>query len=147
MPFINPENGYLTVINLFWTDHEEKQDRLVSEMRKVVNSAAFTGWISSTVHAGVDKLGTANFIQWRGQEDLEARYAGEEFKHRTIPIFVEITTSARLLQTEVAFSQRHPRLGPVTEISPDRDDYTVIEILGVAPEDQRDMIASVESAH
>lgn len=147
MPFINPENGYLTVINLFWTDQAEKQDRLVSEMRAVVNSAAFPGWISSTVHAGVDKLGTANFIQWRGQEDLETRYAGEEFKHRTIPIFVEITTSARLLQTEVALSQRHPRLGSVTEISPDRDDYTVIDILGVAPEDQRDMIASVGSAH
>lgn len=146
MPFISPENGYLTVINLFRTDTPEKQDRLVQEMRAIVDTAAFPGWISSTVHEGQDKLGTANFIQWRGKEDLEARYAGDVFKHRTIPVFGEIATSAKLLQTEVVLSLRHPALGEVTEISPDRDDYTVIEILDVAPEDQDDLIATAGSA-
>jgi heme-degrading monooxygenase HmoA len=147
MPIISPENGYLTVINLFWTDRPERQNRLIEEMRAIVNTAAFPGWVSSTVHSGQDKLGTANFIQWRGREDLEARYDGEEFKHRTIPIFVEITTSSRLLQTEVELAQRHPSLGDVTEISPDRDDYTVLEIFDVAPEDQRGMIEAIGESH
>ncbi len=147
MPFISPDYGYLTVINLFRTDTPERQDRLVSEMRAIVDTAAFPGWISSTVHRGQDKLGTANFIQWRGKEDLEARYAGEEFKHRTIPVFVEITTWSKLLQTEVELSQRHPALDGVTEISPDRDDYTVIEILDVAPEHQSGLIAAIGSGH
>jgi heme-degrading monooxygenase HmoA len=147
MPFINPENGYLTVINLFKTDTPDRLDRLVSEMQAIVDTAAFPGWISSTVHRGQEKLGTANFIQWQGRQDLESRYAGDEFKHRTVPVFTEITTFVRLMQTEVELSQRHPSLGAITEISPDRDDYTVIEILGVEPQSQDDLIATLGAAH
>lgn len=147
MPFISPEYGYLTVINLFKTDTDRKRDRLVQEMRAIVDTAAFPGWVSSTVHRGEDRLGTANFIQWRSREDLESRYDGEVFRHRTMPVFLEITTSARLMQTEVEFAERHPALGEVTEISPDRDDYTVLEILDVAEKDQNELITTVASAH
>lgn len=147
MPFISPEAGYLTVINLFKTDAPQRVDRLVNEMRAIVDTAAFPGWVSSTVHRGQDRMGTANFIQWRGKEDLDSRYAGEEFKHRTVPVFAEITTFVRLMQTEVELAQRHPSLGGLTEISPDRDDYTVIEILGVTPDDQDELIATLGSAH
>src|SRR3982074_3000711 len=143
MPVISPDSGYLTVINLFTTDTPGNQDRLLAEMREIVDAAAYPGWISSTVHSGQDKLGTANFIQWRGRDDLEARYAGEVFKHRTLPLFHEITTSIKLLQTEVAFTQRRPSLGDATEISPERDDYTVIEVFGVEPEDQDDLVAAL----
>lgn len=146
MPFISPENGYLTVINWFRTDTPDNRDRLVHEMRKVVDSADFPGWVSSTVHRGQDKLGTLNFIQWRAREDLEARYSGDAFKHRDMPVFLEIITDAKLLQTEVELAHRHPSLGGVTEISPDRDDYTVVEILGMDPENQGDMIANLEAA-
>ncbi|RSM81654.1 antibiotic biosynthesis monooxygenase [Kibdelosporangium aridum] len=147
MPFINPENGYLTVINLFKTDQSPRVDRLVTEMKSLVNTAAFPGWISSTVHKGQDKYGTLNFIQWRGKQDLEARYDTSEFKHHTIPVFNQIATFVRLMQTEVELGQRHPSLGDVTEISPDRDDYTVIEILGVQPREQTDLISTIGSAH
>lgn len=147
MPFIDPEGGYLTVINLFKTDTAERVDRLVGEMRAIVDTADYPGWISSTVHRGLAEPGTANFIQWRGKQDLESRYAGDEFKHRTVPVFHEITTFIRLLQTEVEASQRHPALGAVTEISPARDDYTVIEILGVAPADQDELISTLGAAH
>lgn len=144
MPIISTD--HLTVINLFSTDARDKQDRLLGAMREIVDAAAYPGWISSTVHSGQDKLGTANFIQWRNGEDLAARYAGEEFKHRTLPLFTEITTSIKLLQTEVAFTQRHPSLGGTTEISPERGDYTVIELLGVAAQDQDDLVATLGRA-
>lgn len=147
MPFINPENGYLTVINLFKTDTSPRLDRLVNEMKAIVNTAAFPGWISSTVHRGQQRMGTANFIQWRGRQDLESRYQEDEFKHRTVPVFTEITTFVRLMQNEVETSQRHPSLGDVTEVSPDRDDYTVIEILGVEPRDQNALIATLGEQH
>ncbi|HEY7487631.1 MAG TPA: antibiotic biosynthesis monooxygenase family protein [Streptosporangiaceae bacterium] len=143
MPIISPESGHLTVINLFSTDTPEKQDRLLGAMREIVDAAAYDGWISSTMHSGQDKYGTANYIQWRSGEDLEARYAGEEFKHRTVPLFTEMTTSIKLLQTEVAFTQRRPGLGDATEISPERGDYTVIEVFGVAPEHQDELIAAL----
>ncbi|MCO5971427.1 hypothetical protein [Actinoallomurus soli] len=147
MPFINPEDGYLTVLNLFKTDAPDRVDRLVNEMRAIVDTAAFPGWISSTVHRGHEKAGTANFIQWRGRQDLESRYDGAEFKHHTVPVFQQITTYMRLMQTEVESSRRHPAQGDVTEISPDRDDYTVIEILGVEPRDQTDLIGVLGAAH
>jgi heme-degrading monooxygenase HmoA len=140
MPIISPDSGYLTVLNLFSTDTPDRQDQLVAEMRRIVDSAAYPGWISSTVHSGQDKMGTANFIQWRGREDLEARYAGEEFKHRTVPLFTDITTSVKLLQNEVAFTQHHSSVGDQTEIVPERSDYTVIEIFGVQPKDQDDLV-------
>ncbi|GAB3258689.1 antibiotic biosynthesis monooxygenase family protein [Kineosporia babensis] len=146
MPFIDPEDGYLTVLNLFKTDAPERVDRLVREMSSIVDKAAFPGWISSTVHRGQDKMGTANFIQWRGKQDLESRYQGDEFKHRTVPVFHEITTYVRLMQTEVAASQRHPSLGGVTELSPDRDDYTVIEVLGVEPARQGELIETLRTS-
>jgi heme-degrading monooxygenase HmoA len=143
MPIISPDSGYLTVINLFGTNTAGRQDQLLGAMREIVDAAAYPGWISSTVHSGLDQPGTANYIQWRSGEDLEARYAGEEFRHRTLPLFQELTTWIKLLQTEVAFTQRHPTQGEVTEIQPDRDDHTVIEVFGVSPEDQGDLVAAL----
>ncbi len=146
MPVISAEDPILTVINLFSTDSRDKQDRLLSEMHQIVDTAAFPGWISSTVHSGQDKPGTANFIQWRSSEDLEARYGGDVFRHRTVPLFTDLTTWMKLLRTEVAFTQRHHSLGDVTEISPQRDDYTVIELFGVPDGKLDDLVTALGPA-
>jgi len=140
MPRISAQDQYLTVVNLFSTDAAEKQARLIGAMQEIVDAAAYPGWISSTVHTGVDRFGTANVIQWRSGEDLEARYAGEEFRHRTLPLFGEMTTSIRLLQTNVVYTQRRAGLGEVTEISPNRHDHTVIEVVGTTPENLDELV-------
>ncbi|MBT2402029.1 MULTISPECIES: antibiotic biosynthesis monooxygenase family protein [unclassified Streptomyces] len=140
MPTISIEDKHLTVLNLFTTDAPEKQDSLIQEMTKIVDAATYEGWMSSTVHAGVDSPGTANFIQWRSGEDLEKRYAGEEFKHRTLPVFGEITTSIRLLQNEVAHVLTQPSQGGVVEIGPDVDAHTAIAVFSVAEENQAELI-------
>lgn len=147
MPVINPEDGYLTVVNLFGTDAPQKQEQLLAAMREIVDTAAFPGWISSTVHAGVEWPGTANFIQWRSRADLESRYDQDVFKHRTVPLFEQISTTLRLCPTEVQFSLRHPSQGDVTEISPDRDDYTVIEVLRVEEGNRAALVASLKDAY
>lgn len=139
MPKIAADGKNLTVLNLFSTDSAEKQDSLLAAMREIVDSAAYEGWRSSTVHSGQTKFGTANFIQWRSTEDLEARYGGEEFKHRTLPLFGEITTAIRLLQNEIVFTQQKPG-GDGTEIAPERDDYTVIDLYGVVEKHQDDLL-------
>ncbi|MDT3397072.1 antibiotic biosynthesis monooxygenase family protein [Streptomyces sp. B1866] len=146
MPKITADGAHLTVLNLFSTDAAEKQESLLGAMREIVDSAAYPGWISSTVHSGTDRFGTANFIQWRSTEDLEKRYAGEEFKHRTLPLFSEMTTAIRLLQNEVVYTLQAPELGGVTEISPTRDDYTVIEVLKVADGDQDALVEALGPA-
>ncbi|TMQ91580.1 antibiotic biosynthesis monooxygenase [Actinomadura soli] len=143
MPTISADSGYLTVLNLFSTDAAEKQDQLLSAMREIVDTAAFEGWISSTVHSGRDRHGTANFIQWRSGEDLDRRYAEDKFKHRTVPLFEEMSTSMKLLRTVVASTHQHPSQGGTTEISPDRDDHTVIEFFGVAAEHQDDLVTAL----
>jgi heme-degrading monooxygenase HmoA len=141
MPFISVDDGYLTVLNLFETDALDGQERLLEVMREIIDTAAYPGWISSTLHSGQDKLGTANYIQWRSKEDLEARYAGEKFRHETVPLFNKLSTSIKLLKTEVVFTQHHPSLGStIIEISPNRDDYTLIIVLGVAPENQKALV-------
>lgn len=142
MPFISTDDNYLTVVNLFSTDAPEKQERLLGAMREIVDAAAYPGWISSTVHSGQDRPGTANFIQWRSGEDLEARYAGEEFRHRTLPLFGEMTTAIRLLQTEIVHTHAVPA-GTTIEISPARDDHAVIEVFQVAEADQADLVDAV----
>ncbi|WP_458246966.1 antibiotic biosynthesis monooxygenase family protein [Streptomyces sp. MAI_2237] len=140
MPTVSVQDKHLTVLNLFTTDAPEKQDSLVQEMTKIVNAATYEGWMSSTVHAGVDSPGTANFIQWRSGEDLEKRYAGEEFKHRTLPVFGEITTSIRLLQNEIAYTLTGD--GPDTEVTicPNRGNYTVIAVYQVEQANQDELI-------
>jgi heme-degrading monooxygenase HmoA len=139
MAFISPDDGYLTVLNLFETGTVDGQDRLLAVMRDIIDNAAYPGWISSTLHGGVDRRGTANYIQWRSLADLEARYAGEKFRHETVPLFNELATSIRLLKSEVVFGQRHPGLADV-EISDARDDYTVIIVMDVKPEDQKALV-------
>ncbi|MFI1103947.1 antibiotic biosynthesis monooxygenase family protein [Streptomyces melanogenes] len=141
MPKISAEDKNLTVLNLFTTDALEKQEGLLGAMREIVDSAAYPGWMSSTVHAGVDKPGTANFIQWRSRADLEDRYNAEEFEHRTLPLFGELTTSIRLLQNEIVYSQA--KSGDKVEISPARGDYTVITVFGVEEKDQDGLLDSL----
>lgn len=139
MPLLSPDDGYLTVFNLFRTETEQGQDRLLDAMRDIIDHADYPGWISSTLHAGRDERGTANVIQWRSLEDLQARYAGEGFKHHTVPLFNELATSIRLLQTEVVASLLHPDLEQV-EFSTRRDDYTVIIVFDVDPQNQKDLV-------
>lgn len=137
MAFVDPEDGYLTVVNLFESETQEAQDRLLAAMSEIIDGADFPGWISSTLHGGVERRGTANYIQWRSLEDLLARYAGEKFRHETVPLFHELSTSIRLLKSEVVFAQRGPgETGPI-EITPMSDDYTVLMVMGVAPENQK----------
>jgi heme-degrading monooxygenase HmoA len=140
MPFISPDDGYLTVFNMFDTETVDGQERVLDAMRDIIDKATFPGWVSSTLHGGEDRPGTANYIQWRTLADLESRYAGEGFKKKVVPLFDELATSVQLLKTEVVFSQQHPSLGGVLEISPKRDDYTVIFILAVPTVSQKTLV-------
>lgn len=135
MPFISPDDGYLTVFNIFDAGSAAAQDTILDEMRDIIDNANYPGWISSTLHAGEERHGTANYIQWRSLADLEDRYAGEKFRTRTVPTFHQIADTVRLLKTELVFSQHHPALDAI-EISPERDDYTVIVVLDVSAENE-----------
>lgn len=140
MAFISVDDGYLTVFNIFETDAPAAQDGLLAAMRNIMDTADYPGWVSSTLHSGQAELGTANLIQWRSREALEARYAGQKFKKQTVPKFHELATSVRLLKTEVVSTQVQASPGAAIEISPDRDDHTVIIVFSVEPDDQATLV-------
>ncbi|MFC7482554.1 antibiotic biosynthesis monooxygenase [Luedemannella flava] len=139
MPFIRAGDGYLAVFNMFTCNNEEEQQRIVDEMKEIVDNADYPGWVSSTVHAAVDSPGTANYVQWRSRADLEARYAGAKYQQGVVPLFQQIATSVRLLKTEAVFVQHH-RDQDFIEIGPHRDDYTVIIVMECAPENQQALV-------
>lgn len=139
MPLIAPEDGYLTVFNIFETEDRSGQETVLDEMRDIIDNADYPGWVSSTLHAGHGAPGTANFIQWESLEALEARYAAQGFQRGTVPLFQRLSTSVRLLKTEPVFTQRHPSLDRI-EVSPARDDHTVIVVLSVEPENQKELL-------
>ncbi|MFH8617091.1 antibiotic biosynthesis monooxygenase family protein [Streptomyces sp. NPDC017979] len=139
MPFITPDNGSLTVFNLFDTRTHEDQTTLLNTMQGIIQGANYPGWRSSTLHGGIDQPCAANYIQWRSVEDLRDRYEGENFKHNTVPYFTDLTTSVHLLKTEVVATHLHPELERI-EISPDRDDFTVIVIMGVEEANQARLV-------
>lgn len=64
-----------------------------------------------------------------------------------MPLFTEMTTSIRLLQNEIVHTLQAPELDGVTEISTSRDDYTVIDIVSVAPENQDVLIEALGAGH
>ncbi|MFD7527327.1 MULTISPECIES: antibiotic biosynthesis monooxygenase family protein [unclassified Streptomyces] len=140
MPLISPDDGHLTVFNLFETDTVPLQESVLDAMRDIIDNADYPGWISSTLHAGVDEPGTVNYIQWRSAADLQARYEGQKFQRRTVPLFHQLARTVRLLKTELAFTQHHPSLDGGIEISPQRDDHTVLIVLDTKPEDQRELL-------
>ncbi|HEY5834827.1 antibiotic biosynthesis monooxygenase [Streptomyces sp.] len=141
MPVISAEDGLLTVFNIFTTDSSENQRRLMDVMREVMEGADYPGWISASLHSGVHTPGSANLIQWRSRSDLEARNASDEvFRHRALPVFRELATSLKLLQTAVAFTQRFPAAHDRVELSPEHGHHTVIEIFGVAGPDPEPLI-------
>ncbi|MEQ3552803.1 antibiotic biosynthesis monooxygenase family protein [Pseudonocardia nematodicida] len=139
MPFIDPDDGLLAVFNIFETDLPQNQERVVEEMRDIVDNADYPGWISSSVHAAVERPGTANLVQWRSLADLQARYSSDRFRKGTVPLFRQLATSVRLLQTEAVFAQRHADL-EATEIALGRDDHTVIVVLDVDPANQQALL-------
>lgn len=140
MAFISPEDGYLTVMNLFDTDSFASQERLLPVMEDIINNADYPGWISSTLHSAFDRPGTANYIQWRSLADLQDRYSGRTFRHETVPLFKELATGIHLIKTEVVSSHLHPELKGKVEISPKRDDLTVIVVFTVEPENQAALV-------
>ncbi|WP_410634879.1 antibiotic biosynthesis monooxygenase [Amycolatopsis sp. cmx-4-83] len=138
MPTISPDNGALTVFNMFNTNDFGKQATLLDAMRGIIEHANYPGWRSSTLHAGIGRPCAANYIQWRSPEDLRERYEGENFKHNTVPYFTELTTTVQLLKTEVVTVQSAE--GQDVVIGPDEDAFTVIGLLGCEPAEQAELV-------
>ena len=73
MTMLDPNDGYLVLINTFTVDPSKADDLL-----KVLSEATENGmrqrqgFISANLHISQDKRHVANYVQWRSQADLDA---------------------------------------------------------------------------
>ncbi len=72
MPTIE-ENRFVTLINVFEVE-PEKIDSLIALLREITESTMchLPGFVSTSVHRGVDGQTVANYAQWANQRDFEA---------------------------------------------------------------------------
>lgn len=144
MAYLSVDDGYLTILNWFGTDTPYRHERLVDAMREIIDNAAeFPGWVSSSLHSGQDVPGTANLIQMRTRDAIEARYRREKMQTQTMPAFYQLTTWFKSIKAEVVFTQTHPDLGGIVEVSPERGDFTVLTLFAADPENQAALIETL----
>lgn len=74
MPTI-AENRFVTLINVFEVE-PEKIDSLIALLREITESTMchLPGFVSTSVHRGVDGQTVANYAQWANQSDFEAMF-------------------------------------------------------------------------
>jgi heme-degrading monooxygenase HmoA len=73
MTTISPENGVVTLINVFTVAPEHQQrlvDLLIEATETVMNR--LPGFVSANLHKGLDGRNVANYAQWRTRADFEA---------------------------------------------------------------------------
>ncbi|MGW1076477.1 antibiotic biosynthesis monooxygenase [Streptomyces sp. NPDC002537] len=143
MVLINPGNGHFTAIELFTTETRDDQERLVAALREGTGATDSPGWVSSTVHAGIGRPGAADFTQWSSAEEMEAHYATAARRWESQPALRGLITGATLLTGKVVSSQNASPDDERVELSPSRDDFTGIAVMGVAPENQGELIAEL----
>jgi quinol monooxygenase YgiN len=73
MTIINPENNYLTLINIFIVAPENQQqlvDLLIKATETTVKNVP--GFISSSLHKSLDGTKVTMYAQWKSMEDYQA---------------------------------------------------------------------------
>ncbi len=73
MTIINPENKYLTLINIF-TVTPENQQQLIDLLIKATETTVknVPGFISSSLHKSIDGTKVTMYAQWKSMEDYQA---------------------------------------------------------------------------
>lgn len=105
MTIISKENDYLTFINIFTvspTDQQKLIDLLV-EATKVVRTAP--GFISSSLHAGLDGTKVTMYAQWKSIEDynkMRGNPAASPFLQQALEIASFEPGMYRVVETFVA---------------------------------------------
>ena len=73
MPAISAQTSVLTLINTF-TVKPERQEEVMELLRRATEDVMrhLPGFISATIHRGIEGNKVANYAQWRSMEDFQA---------------------------------------------------------------------------
>ena len=73
MTVLDPQAGYVTLINTFEVE-PERADELLAALSRATDEYIrdVSGFISANLHLSFDRRNIANYAQWRSQTDLDA---------------------------------------------------------------------------
>jgi quinol monooxygenase YgiN len=72
MTVISKENNYLTLINVFTVDPSNQQKLVELLTLATATVRQVPGFVSSSLHRGLDGTKVTMYAQWRSQEDYNA---------------------------------------------------------------------------
>ena len=75
-PTLDPEAGYLVLINTF-TVEPDRAEELLGVLSRATEETMLhrPGFVSANLHVSSDQRHVANYAQWRDQSDLDAMMA------------------------------------------------------------------------
>ena len=71
MPLISTDNNFLTLINIFTVDPENQQQLVDLLIAATVDVQKITGFISASLHRGIDGTKVTMYAQWKSIEDYQ----------------------------------------------------------------------------
>lgn len=76
MTTLDPEAGYVVLINTFTVD-PDRADELLTVLSRATEEGMRhrPGFVSANLHVSCDKRHVANYAQWRSQSDIDAMMA------------------------------------------------------------------------
>lgn len=76
MTTLDPNDGYVVLINTFTVDPEQAE-ALLAELIEATEQGMRTrpGFISANLHVSTDRTHVANYAQWRSYADIDAMMA------------------------------------------------------------------------
>lgn len=76
MTTLDPEAGYVVLINTFTVD-PDRADELLTVLSRATEEGMrhIPGFVSANLHVSRDKRHVANYAQWRSQSDIDAMMA------------------------------------------------------------------------
>ena len=78
MTTLNPDDGFVTLINTFRV-RPEAADELVEYLHHASEiMRTMPGFVSANLHVSEDRTRVVNYAQWRAKADLEAMYRNPE---------------------------------------------------------------------
>ncbi len=107
MTTINPEENILTLINTF-TVEPENQEKLVGLLNEATEKVIkhLDGFVSVSIHQGVEGTKVANYAQWRSKEHFMAALKNpeaqaymkqvEELVQKAEPVLYQVNSSHKI---------------------------------------------------
>lgn len=91
---INPQENRLTLINTF-TVKPENQEALINLLKSATDEVfkKIDGFISASIHRGVEGTKVVNYVQWQSKEHLMAIFKNPEvqkYQKQTEPLIEKV---------------------------------------------------------